>query len=418
MLLSANRMSYHRSSACVTLAGMELDEYDREIVFSPAPAVFFGPVMAKSKDLVDVLVLGEHPCAYLAADLLAAKPPLRVVHCTIPDERVADRLVLINPQLFALHKPLEKLRKKLSLTGICGLDLLADDGATRGEYRCKTPAALVGSYAQVRKALCQQARESGVKLLTPKSLAIRRVDEKGLEVAADAHVLHPSAILLAGTLPPDQARTLALPDAFSPDVMKRYSFVRLRGHRWYEPSAKPVACMSLDLGKSLTWAWMLPGDEEMQLAVEHAPENDPAERIRRWAEVLRSHGMIKTTDGVEAEPVISLDIPAGGALTREVVANRTLLFGPAGGFYSACLEDIYPNCWSAVFAADAIRTALPQPHLQDALQPYREKWGTTLGEYLRGPQQNLRFLLPLVYRNPVMTARMAESILQGKSVVR
>ena len=43
---------------------------------------------------------------------------------------------------------------------------------------------------------------------------------------------------------------------------------------------------------------------------------------------------------------------------------------------------------------------------------------TTLGDYLRGPQQNLRFLLPLVYRNPVMTARLTESILQGKSVVR
>ena len=82
------------------------------------------------------------------------------------------------------------------------------------------------------------------------------------------------------------------------------------------------------------------------------------------------------------------------------------------------MEDLYPNCWSARFAADAIRAALAEPHLQDALQPYRQSWGTTLGEYLRGPQQNLRFLLPLVYRNPVMTARMGESILQGKSVVR
>ena len=66
----------------------------------------------------------------------------------------------------------------------------------------------------------------------------------------------------------------------------------------------------------------------------------------------------------------------------------------------------------------AIRAALGEVHLQDALQPYRQAWGTTLGEYLRGPQQNLRFLLPLVYRNPVMSGRLAESILQGKSVVR
>ena len=107
-----------------------------------------------------------------------------------------------------------------------------------------------------------------------------------------------------------------------------------------------------------------------------------------------------------------------GALSQEGVANRALLIGPAGGFYSGCAEDIYPNCWSALFAADAVRKALKEPHLQDALQPYRQKWGTTLGDYLRGPQQNLRFLLPLVYRNPVMTARLGESILMGKSVVR
>jgi flavin-dependent dehydrogenase len=113
-----------------------------------------------------------------------------------------------------------------------------------------------------------------------------------------------------------------------------------------------------------------------------------------------------------------MEIPAAGALVRECVANRTLLIGPAGGFYTACMEDIYPNCWSAVFAVDAVRKALKETHLQDALNPYREKWGTTLGEYLRGPQQNLRFLLPLVYRNPVMTSRMGESILLGKSVVR
>jgi hypothetical protein len=71
-----------------------------------------------------------------------------------------------------------------------------------------------------------------------------------------------------------------------------------------------------------------------------------------------------------------------------------------------------------VFAADAIKKALKERHLQDALSPYRSKWRTTLGEYLRGPQQNFRFLLPLVYRNEVMTSRLTECILLGKSVVR
>ncbi len=48
--------------------------------------------------------------------------------------------------------------------------------------------------------------------------------------------------------------------------------------------------------------------------------------------------------------------------------TERLLIGPAGGFYSACSEDIYPNCWSAIYAADAVKKALKEQHLQDALQ--------------------------------------------------
>ena len=50
------------------------------------------------------------------------------------------------------------------------------------------------------------------------------------------------------------------------------------------------------------------------------------------------------------------------------------LYDPAGGFYSASGEDVYPNLWSAVFAADAIKLAWKEPHLQDALQTYRHQW--------------------------------------------
>jgi len=76
------------------------------------------------------------------------------------------------------------------------------------------------------------------------------------------------------------------------------------------------------------------------------------------------------------------------------------------------------NCWSAIYAAQAIQHALKERHLQDALNVFRSSWRTTLGDYLRGPSVNLRYLLPLIYRNPVMTERISESILMGKGVVR
>ena len=71
--------------------------------------------------------------------------------------------------------------------------------------------------------------------------------------------------MLAGALPPDPAKALSLPEMFSADVMRRYTFVRLRGEKWITPSPKPFAYMSLDLGGKLTWAWMLMhGDEAFE----------------------------------------------------------------------------------------------------------------------------------------------------------
>jgi hypothetical protein len=384
--------------------------------------------MAKSVPQLDVLVLGQHPCAYLAADmLLASRPSVSVMHATIPGDAPPDRQVLVNPELFDLHKPLEKLRKKLELTPVWGCAFLSDEAPTRGEWRVKSataPASYVSCFSDIRKQFCQLAKESGVKCSTPKSLTIHHVDEKGFEVTLDDKTIRPRAILLAGHVSGENAKVLALPEAFSSDVMRRYSFLRLRNrHEVAHIEEKPLMPMSLDVGGQLTWAWTLIGEDEVQLAVEQPLDevgsHAPQAVMQIWAASLRKHGILKKqAEALPLDDIKSMDLPAAGALAREIVANRTLLFGPAGGFYTACLEDIYPCCWSALFAVDAIRIALLEPHLQDALQPYRQSWGTTLGEYLRGPQQNLRFLLPLVYRNPVMTGRLAESILQGKSVVR
>jgi hypothetical protein len=110
-------------------------------------------------------------------------------------------------------------------------------------------------------------------------------------------------------------------------------------------------------------------------------------------------------------------MPLAGALVQEQVFNHTILIGPAGGFYSGWGEDIYPNCWSAIFAADVLNTAFKERHLQDGLAAFRSRWRTTLGEYLRQGQQELRLLLPLIYRNKLMAQRVGQSILLGKGVL-
>lgn len=371
---------------------------------------------------LDVLVLGDHPATYLCAALLRHGTKLRVLHACIPEERVIDRTCLLNPALFSVHKLLEPLKRKLDLCAIYGVQFLADEAETRSEHRAKSTLAYTVQYKELRNALVKLATDEGVESVNPKHLQIHRLDEQGLEVTLGKSHARPKVLVLGGELPVPQQKLLGLPESWGPDVVHRYTFLRLKGAKWATLGNRPIVPMSLDLGHQLLWAWLLPFDGGVQLAVEQPIETvgryKPTDLLRQWVDVLRKHDVLKAAGEVPVEDAETIDAPFAGALAHEGVANRTLLIGPAGGFFAATGEDLYPNSWSAVFAADVIKKALREPHLQDALQPYRQKWRTTLGDYLRGPQQNLRFLLPLVYRNQVMTDRLAEAILLGKSLVR
>ena len=388
--------------------------------------------MVKAASEPDVLVLGSHPCAHLAATLLRQNSSLRVIRADVADEVLDDRLVAINPDFFELSPLLAALKDKLELVPVHGLKFLADDPATKSEFADKSVAAHVGSLKTIRAAFSEMSSSADVETVGSgkSNVEIGSVDDRGVRMQLDGKALHPKLLIVACELPPDAERALGLQTHWENGVVHRYTYVKCKSSKVPINTAsggtagggKTLMPMSLDLRGKLTWAWAMQGPKDVQFAVEQplasVKDEPPRELLQHWLHVLEKHGVIKSAGAVDAESAVSLDLPLAGALAQEGVANRALLIGPAGGFYTACAEDVYPSCWSAMFAADIARKALKEKHLQDALQAYRHKWGATLGDYLRGPQQNLRFLLPLVYRNKVMTARLAEAILYGKSVVR
>ncbi len=398
----------------------------------------------KSDRPIDALVLGGHPSAYLTAALLrqdgaksakSAKPKLRVVHATLPTGQPDDRLVTLNPALFDLHPALAAVGRAVATTPVHGVRFLADDPGTASEHRAAAAMVRVARYRPLRDALAALADAAGVEFVTAPGGAdppvhVGRVDESGLEATVGKHALRATALVLADALPADQHATLGIPDGWGPGVVHRFTSLRCKAGKQLNLDARSLMPMALDLGGHLSWGWLVPGDGEFQLTVER-PVDRAVDRtvdrataapglalLQHWVGVLQHHGVLGPKFTVDPAATSTVDLPLAGALAHEGVADRTLLVGPAGGFYSACGEDLYPGCWSALFAADVLRRALRQEHLQDALGDYRQVWRTTLGDYLRGPQQNLRLLLPLVYRNPVMTARLAEAILLSKSVVR
>lgn len=99
------------------------------------------------------------------------------------------------------------------------------------------------------------------------------------------------------------------------------------------------------------------------------------------------------------------------------VGKRSLLIGDAGGFCcQVSREGIYPAVWSARIAADTILRALPMGHAQDELRGFSAAWRTTMADYLRPPNTDLQFLLPLIFTNQRMADRLAAAIWNGRNI--
>ena len=252
--------------------------------------------MAKTEPQLDVLVLGEHPSAYLAAALIAGNSKLRVLHTTIPDDSQPDRLVVINPEFFKLHPLLEPLRRKLEMVATYGLGFLSHDAAIRSEYRNKSISAYIASYKAVRAAMIKVAEANGVELVTPKVLQIHRLDEHGAEVTVGKGMVRPKVLVLGGLLPEPQQKLLGLPEAWGVDIVHRYTFIKLPGTKWANLGSRPIIPMCLNLNEMLCWGWLLQGPKGIQISVEQPVETlsklRPGDLLSAWIEVLRQNGVL------------------------------------------------------------------------------------------------------------------------------
>jgi len=110
--------------------------------------------------------------------------------------------------------------------------------------------------------------------------------------------------------------------------------------------------------------------------------------------------------------------PAGVALEMDShVAKHTLIIGDAGGFVSATSDEgIYPAMWSAQIAAEVIHEALGSRHSQDVLMQFDSRWRMAMAEYLRAPNTDTQFLLPLIFANQPMADRMAAAFFCGENI--
>ncbi|MBI4582221.1 MAG: hypothetical protein HY718_21175, partial [Planctomycetes bacterium] len=79
-------------------------------------------------------------------------------------------------------------------------------------------------------------------------------------------------------------------------------------------------------------------------------------------------------------------------------------------------EGLYPAVWSARLAVDGIVAAMAGPHPQDQLRQFSTTWRSTMAEYLRPPNTDVHFLLPLILSNRQMASRMADAFWLGHNI--
>jgi flavin-dependent dehydrogenase len=122
-----------------------------------------------------------------------------------------------------------------------------------------------------------------------------------------------------------------------------------------------------------------------------------------------------TQQAGQVKPVFS---PAGAALDMDShVAKHTLLIGDAGGFVAAASnEGTYPAMWSARIAARIIHVSLGSVHSQDELMKFDSVWRVEMADYLRSPQTDTQFLIPLIFSNQPMADRMGAAFFSGENI--
>ena len=357
----------------------------------------------------DVLILGGHASAGLLALLLrrgqagkkATKSPPAVAWCPRPTQDSATSLVTLNPAAAELHPVLGDLPDARPIHGV---RFLGEDGAS-ATWREDRPQAHVVPRVSLDNAVSAAAAEAGADGVRGE-VSVEAVDEAGVRTNAGL------ARLAAVAVPPsaDVGRALGVEAPAATHCLLHRSFAGDGGG--------DVMQVGFGLGGQAVMATgrlvSAGGRCEASVLVPRGYWDAAPDLLSAWLERLNEHGVESKRP---TQPQVQ-DVALAGALRHDPVGDRTVLIGPAGGFLGATGEEMYPALWSAAFAADVIRSALKADFPQDELQAYRGSWGGSLGEYLRGPQQNLAFLLPLIFGKPNLARRLGEALLRGESLVR
>lgn len=293
----------------------------------------------------------------------------------------------------------------------------ADFSKTAKPSFSETPGYLI-DRAALDNALAVAVRRAGIALLEGSAVTdIRLTETSAILTLADGARVEGRLLMLApGTGSPLRDRCGFPSSRSTPPMWTARVDVGAEGG---STTAGPHVDVVLGLDRCGSFGVWCVAKDRASVAVNWLGERDEAiPTLINLCKTAFERKVVRTDlsmQAVEARPVYS---PAAEALDMDShVGKHTLLIGDAGGFISAASsEGIYPAMWSARIAAEVADAALGTVHSQDELMSFDSKWRMQMADYLRSPNTDIQFLLPLIFSNQPMADRMGAAFFAGKNI--
>ena len=373
-----------------------------------------------SETTYDVAVVGAGPAGATAATLLAARGRRVVLVDRVRLPRPAAGLAWVSAQVppvlqelgvptaGLLDQPFEQVtfyNGDLSKSATPAFETQPGHLVERAAFA----NALAGAAEQAGVAMMLGERVSGLKVLE-NSVTLETV--KGSERSAHSARLLLLACGSDGELP----RALGFPRQTGPVLATVQVDAALPDQARQQP---PRIAIIFGLDRRGSFGLCCSTNDRVMISVNWVAEpTDAQPALVQLCQLLHANHHVPIDLSAAAQQAPTRSSPAAVALDLDShVGKHTLLIGDAGGFVAGgSNEGIYPAMWSAQLASEVVDAALDSERSQDELMQFEQRWRMTMADYLRPPNTDMQFLLPLIFSNQPMADRMGAAFFFGENI--
>ena len=368
-------------------------------------------------DMFDIAVVGAGPAGAAAANLLAKQE---------------HRVVLLDREVFPRKEASFGWLNTRAVSMLEGLGAKVERHLERGFRDVSFHSA---DYSKTAKPSFEGTAGYLIDRVAFTNDLVAAAEQAGATTkfgaaVSDVKLLENSARLILASGEAVESRLLVLASGRAGALLDRAGFVREGGASamWTaqvdgelkEPiGSDPRVDVVLGLDKLGSFGIFCVLDHRVSVSVNWLGEKTEAvAALITLCRLAYEHQVLTADFSAQAACAELVRSPASLALDMDThVGKHSLVIGDAGGFVSAASnEGIYPGMWSAQIAVDVLATALKGRQSQDDLMAFDAAWRMQMADYLRSPNTDHQFLLPLIFSNQPMADRMGAAIFSGENI--